>query len=271
MSTWWIVIFLGVTLIGVTKSGFGSGVGLMIVPMMAIACSHIPSLGTKGALPLMLPLLIGGDLIAVWQYRHLFSLNIVKKLLPGTLVGVVIGGALLWWFEQQVPALAVALIRMEIGLECVVLVALHWWRVLHATGNEVYFPKPLASFFTGAFAAISSTLAHAAGPIIALYLLPQKLDRQLFVGTCAIYFFILNTAKLPAYYMSGLFESVSPVMTLRYVPLLIVGAVFGFWLNRRLSDRVFTTLVYVITFLLGLYILGDGVRLLIGHFNTHPG
>ena len=62
------------------------------------------------------------------------------------------------------------------------------------------------STLVGAAAATSSTLAHAAGPIIALYLLPQRLDRQLFVGTCAIYFFILNTAKLPPYYFSGMFS-----------------------------------------------------------------
>jgi len=96
-----VFILLGVTLIGVTKSGFGSGVGLMIVPMMTIACAHVPALGEKATLPLMLPLLILGDLIAVWQYRHLFSLNIVKKLLPGTVVGVVIGGLLLRWLENQ--------------------------------------------------------------------------------------------------------------------------------------------------------------------------
>src|SRR5687768_632409 len=255
MSGWWLVIFLGVTLIGVTKSGFGSGVGLMIVPMMTIACAHVATLGEKATLPLMLPLLILGDLIAVWQYRHLFSLNIVKKLLPGTLVGVVLGGLLLGWFESQQEEVAAALIRLEIGFECVLLVGLHWWRVSRGLGDTVYTPTPMASFAVGAFAAISSTLAHAAGPIIALYLLPQKLDRQLFVGTCAIYFFILNNAKLPAYYLSGLFDNVSPVTTLRYVAILIVGAVFGYWLNRRLSDRLFSTIVYLITFLLGWYIL----------------
>jgi uncharacterized membrane protein YfcA len=219
----------------------------------------------------MLPLLIGGDVIAVWQYRHLFSLNIVKKLLPGTLVGVIIGGLLLWWFEQQQENVAAALIRLEIGFECILLVGLHWWRVARGLGQTVYVPKPWQSFLTGAFAAVSSTLAHAAGPIIALYLLPQKLDRQLFVGTCAIYFFILNTAKLPAYYASGLFDNVSPVTTWRYVPILIVGAVFGYWLNRRLTDRLFSTIVYVITFLLGWYILVDGIRLLVVHFHSAAG
>lgn len=242
-------------LIGVTKSGFGSGVGLMIVPMLTIACANVPSLGAKAALPLMLPLLILGDLIAVWQYRRLFSLNLVKKLLPGTLAGVVIGGLLLWWFENQQEDVAAALIRLEIGFECVLLVGLHWWRVWRGVGDTVYAPRPLARFGVGAFAAVSSTLAHAAGPIIALYLLPQRLDRQLFVGTCAIYFFILNNAKLPAYYMSGLFGNVSLRETMQFVPLLLIGAVLGFWLNKRINDRVFSKIVYAVTFVLGWYIL----------------
>ena len=61
------IVWLAVFLIGVTKSGFGSGVGLMIVPMMAIAMGHIPGRGSEAALGLLLPLLIIGDLIAVWQ------------------------------------------------------------------------------------------------------------------------------------------------------------------------------------------------------------
>jgi uncharacterized membrane protein YfcA len=265
VSPWWLLIFLGVTLIGVTKSGFGSGVGLMIVPMMTIACANVPELGEHATLPLMLPLLIIGDLIAVWQYRHLFSLNIVKKLFPGTLVGVVLGGLLLWWFENQQENVAAALIRLEIGFECVLLVGLHWWRASRGLGGTVYVPTPLASFAVGAFAAVSSTLAHAAGPIIALYLLPQKLDRQLFVGTCAIYFFILNNAKIPAYYLSGLFGNVSLMTTLKLAPLLVIGALLGFWLNKRMNDRVFSQIVYGVTFLLGCYIFYDGAMALYRH------
>ena len=33
----------------------------------------------------------------------------------------------------------------------------------------------------------------------------------------------------------------------------------GPWINRRLSDRVFSKVVYVITFVLGWHILGDGI------------
>jgi len=257
MSVAWTVVFLAVFLIGVTKSGFGSGVGLMIVPMTVMALGHTRH-GGEAALGLMLPLLIAGDLIAVWQYRHLFSLSIVKKLLPGTAVGVVVGALLLWWFKHRPPRLIPALIKVEVGLESVVLVALHWWRVWRGQALHVT-PSTLRSTLTGAAAGASSTLAHAAGPIIALYLLPQKLERQLFVGTCAIYFFLLNTAKLPAYRYAGMFSRPVLALALWLLPLVVAGALFGFWVNRRLNDELFSKVVYAATFVLGWWLLVDGV------------
>lgn len=270
---WWWIVILAVFLIGVTKSGFGSGVGLMIVPMTAIAMGHIPTRGSEAALGLLLPLLITGDLIAVWQYFHLFFAKtegqtevharaVIRKLLPGTIVGVILGGSLLWAIHSN-GQLVGAFIRIEIGCESILLVGLHWWRLYRGMQQHL-MREPLRSHLTGGFAAISSTLAHAAGPIIAMYLLPLQLDRQLYVGTCAVYFFILNTAKLPAYYASGQFAHAQFSFTARFLPLVIAGAIFGRWLNKHLSDTLFTKIVYIVTFVLGWYILADGILRLFG-------
>lgn len=301
MNPWWLIVFLSVFLIGVTKSGFGAGVGLMIVPMTAIAMGNIPDRGSQAALGLLLPLLIIGDFLAVWQYRAFFrfrpmdkqkaaelvlagvaitesdepppiatslpdeprpsALTFIRKLLPGTALGVILGSLLLWWFHQQTRIVG-ALIRIEIGIECIALVGLHWWRQSRGIQQSL-LREPLRGHLTGAFAGVSSTLAHAAGPIIAMYLLPLRLDRQLFVGTCAIYFFMLNSAKLPAYYFADQFEHARWSFTLQFVPLLILGALFGFWINRRISDKLFTRFVYLVTFALGWYILYDGIAQLI--------
>jgi len=292
MSLAWLVVCFGILLIGVTKSGFGAGVGLLNVPLIVLAMKYTDR-GSEAALGLMLPLLILGDLIAVWQYRGMFlpqrvnkpassdrsdagkpttsgsaatesadgatypGPQLIKALIPGTVAGVILGGLLLWWFHQY-EQLVGALIRLEIGFECIVLVGLHWWR--QARGVQTHLlPEPWRSWLTGGFAGISSTLAHAAGPIIAMYLLPLRLDRQLFVGTCALYFFLLNTAKLPAYYTSGMFAQAELGFTVKFVPLVILGALLGWWLLRRLSDKAFALIVYTVTFLLGWYLLGEGI------------
>jgi uncharacterized membrane protein YfcA len=262
---WWALVCLAVLLIGVTKSGFGSGVGLMIVPMTAIAMGHTPR-GSDSALGLLLPLLVAGDLLAVGQYRRMLlpgplqsrpTIDVLRRLLPGTVVGLALGGWLLHALRENTELVG-ALIRIEIGLESIALVSLHWWRQYRGIQKHL-MPEPWRSHVTGGFSAVSSTLAHAAGPIVAMYLLPLRLDRQAFVGTSAIYFFILNTAKLPVYWASGMFRHAEWSFTFKFLPLVLAGAVFGKWLNRRMSDKLFTRIVYAVTFCLGWYVLREGV------------
>jgi uncharacterized membrane protein YfcA len=260
---WWAVVVLNIFLIGVTKSGFGAGVGLMIVPMTTIALGHT-SMGSEATLGLMLPLLIAGDIFAVWQYRELLhksaAVSILKKLAVGMVVGVILGALLLGFLHSQADLMG-GLIRIEIGLECIGLVGLHWWRMYRGVQTKL-MREPWRSHLTGGFSAVSSTLAHAAGPIVAMYLLPLNMDRQLFVGTCAIYFFVLNSCKLPAYQGSHMFQHAPISFSLRFLPLVGLGAIAGLWLNRRMSDKAFTWIVYVITFCLGWYVLAEGIGLL---------
>jgi hypothetical protein len=320
---WWAIVFLDIFLIGLTKSGFGSGVGIMIVPIMAIALGQIPAQHSEAALGLLLPLLIAGDLFAVSQYwRLLFGRSgeahsqsrlsnvgqmsattqaaampdsasehqnllhvsdstvrstepppitvpqnararaVLLRLMPGTAVGVVLGGLLLWTLHKQVELVG-ALMRIEIGLEAIFLVSLHWWRIYRGIPQRL-MPEPWRSHLTGAFSAVSSTLAHAAGPIIAMYMLPLRLDRRLYVATSAMFFFFLNTAKLPAYYASGQFAQAKISTTFLFLPLVVLGAIAGRLINRRLSDLWFTRIVYIVTFALGWYILADGILRLFG-------
>lgn len=285
-NPWFYVALLAIFFIGVTKSGFGSGVGLIIVPATALAMGNgaFAGRGEAAALGLLLPLLIAGDLISLWQHRHYFARSqtasaspsagetqqhstrrIMTMLMPGTILGVVLGSLLLWWFHQQKEIVA-SLMRIEIGCESILLVGLYWWRQYRGVQTNL-MPEPARSVTTGTFAGASSTLAHAAGPIIAMYLLPLKLERKLFVATCALYFFVLNSIKLPSYYMAGQFDNSEFKLTAIFLPIVLAGAVFGFWVNKRMSDKLFAKLLYVATFVIGWYILIDGSVTLIKRLN----
>ena len=254
MSWWWLLVGVAVFLIGVSKSGFGAGVGLIIVPMAVVAMNHLRA-GPEAALGLMLPLLIIGDVIAVWQYRKLFIGRIVMRLLPGSILGILIGGYLLALFHNKPANLLTAFVEIEIGMESVVLVGLQAYRAWRMGHLPKFHPSIVRSTAVGTFAGISSTLAHAAGPIIALHLLPQRLDRQRFVGTCAFYFFIVNSAKVPVYVAGHQFRSQMLHVIAIVFPLVPIGAALGFWLTRKMSDRLFSQIIYAATFCLGFYLL----------------
>ncbi len=260
MSPWWVLIGFAVFCVGLTKSGFGSGLGLFAVPLVTLAMAHLPGRDAAAGIGFLSPLLVVGDLVAVTQHRRSADWAIVRRLAAGSFIGLCVGGALLAVFQHlHSERLMRSAILTEIGLESVGLVSLHWWVQRHGKQHKT-MREPARSRVTGAFAGASSTLAHGAGPIVANYLLPLGLTRQFYVGTSAAYFFVLNTAKVPFYAMTGEFAHASPLVSARFLPVLVGGAWVGFQVNRRMRDVAFTKFIYAGTFALGWYVLFDGVR-----------
>jgi hypothetical protein len=81
----------GVVLFGISKGGFGGGLGLLTVPMMAIV---VPP---AQAAAIMLPILMVMDVGAVWVCRRTWDRSLMKVLLPAGLLGMAIGMLTFRW------------------------------------------------------------------------------------------------------------------------------------------------------------------------------
>ena len=84
-----IVLYLAALLIGLSKAGFGGGTGILVTPMLA---SILPA---KEAVGLMLPLLFATDIMALVHYWGKWNRRNVLFLVPGALVGILIGTMIL--------------------------------------------------------------------------------------------------------------------------------------------------------------------------------
>jgi len=73
---------IAVVLAGISKSGFGTGLGVFAVPLMAIV---IPP---AQAAAIMLPILCVIDLFNIWHYRRSWDRLNMKILVPAALVGI---------------------------------------------------------------------------------------------------------------------------------------------------------------------------------------
>ncbi|MCH8197312.1 MAG: sulfite exporter TauE/SafE family protein, partial [Proteobacteria bacterium] len=109
----------------------------------------------------------------------------------------------------------------------------------------------------------TSFLAHAGGPPVNVYLLPQRMDMTLFVGTKVVFFIIVNFVKLIPYAWLGQLHAGNLATSLVLIPLAPVGVGLGLWLHRRIDNELFYRICYVILFLVGIRLLYDGVSDLI--------
>ena len=70
----------------------------------------------------------------------------------------------------------------------------------------------------GLVTGFTSMIAHAGGPPFQIYVMPQRLPRDVFVGTGAMFFALVNWIKVPPYLALGQFTAENLATAARPVP-----------------------------------------------------
>jgi hypothetical protein len=252
-----VVGSLAALLFSMAKSGFGGGVGMLASPMMVIAAGD----ATIG-IGIMLPMLIVADYVAVVTWWKRWNLRAVGMLLPGVIAGILLAWGALAWLNARAMAgeqeTVDAAMKVAIGVIAAAFVALHVVRSLR--GKQLTFrPVWWQAGLAGGTAGVTSTFAHAAGPIAAMYLLPQQMSKQRYVATTAALFWTVNQLKLVPYYHLGMINTKTLGAGVALLPAIALGAVAGRFLHSRINTRQFLGVVYALLLLAGAHLLHKGL------------
>lgn len=98
--------------------------------------------------------------------------------------------------------------------------------------------------FLGGF---TTMVANAGGPVMTMYFYSMRLPVLTFLGTAAWFFAIVNILKLPFSASLGLFSRDTFVMDAMLVPVVLLGALIGATVAKRVSQGVFEKAVLVLT------------------------
>lgn len=237
-----------VLLFGISKGGFGGGLGVVAVPLMALVISPVQAAG------IMLPILCLMDLFAVRKYYGKWIWPELRVLIPASLLGITIGALL---YGNMSPAV----IRLIVGVVAVVF-TVHYWVYLRRRSDSglADFPRPYA-IPAGTAAGFTSFVAHAGGPPSNMYLLRRSLDRTEYVATTVLFFAVVNYVKLIPYGWLGQLDTGNLATALVLSPLAPIGIEIGHYLHKRVSDRFFFALIYVLLFVVGLKLIYDGLEI----------
>nr|VFK16078.1 MAG: hypothetical protein BECKLFY1418C_GA0070996_102030 [Candidatus Kentron sp. LFY] len=234
-------ISLGVAaglLVGFSKTGIPAA-GLLIVPIMALLFPAKLSVGV------LLPMLILGDIQAIGYYRHYAHYRELIRLVPGTLVGMIAGASFLFQVDNEVMGRTIgALVLLMLALES-----------LRTVFSRISTDHGVFPWIFGAFAGAASTMGNAAGPIVSLYLLSRSLPKEVFMGTAAWFFLVINIVKVPLFVclemitLEGLFFDVT------LIPVILFGGWMGVAVLSRITQSFFNRLILVLSAAIGLQLL----------------
>ncbi len=233
-----------VLVIGVSKGGFGGGLGVLAVPLMSLAVSPIQ------AAAILLPILCFMDIISTRVFWKRWSTTELRVVLPAAIVGIGLGTVVF-------SLLSEALIRLIVGVVAVAFTLYHYASKLAGKAHVTW--PPWAGRIAGTVAGFTSFVAHAGGPPVDMYLLRRPLDKTAFVGTTAFFFLVVNYVKLIPYAWLGQFDTTNLVTSVALFPVAAAGVLGGYWMHRRVSDSVFFGLVYLLLLFVGIKLISDGL------------
>jgi uncharacterized protein len=238
-----------VTLMGLAKGGF-AGIGLLSLPLMALVVPPVKSAA------IMLPILLVQDVVTVFAYRHSWDRRNVGILLPSALVGILAGYILATWVSDAAVRLAVGAISIFFAMR----------RLILNRRPRSLAPAPAdvpRGVLWGIAMGFASMIAHAGGPPFQIYVMPQHLPRDIFVGTGAVLFALVNWSKVPPYIALGQFSPENLGTAAALFPIAVASTWAGVLLVRRVPGERFYTLVYLLLVLVGLKLVWDGASALI--------
>lgn len=244
LDPWFYIVAIPAVLItGISKGGFG-GVALLAVPLMALVISPIQAAG------IMLPILLVMDMTGLRAYQGQWDKQNLMILLPGAAIGIAVGALTAHLVNDDVVRLIVGVIAISFCLH---------WVFRGRTKNAIKNPDSKLGVLLGTVSGYTSFVAHAGAPTYQLFVLPQKLDRQLYAGTSAVFFACVNLIKIAPYAMLGMLAPANLWTSLALLPLAPIGVLIGVWANRTLSNDIFYRIIYSMVFLVGLQLCWQGL------------
>lgn len=227
----WSVLFLAALCVGMAKTGI-SNLGTATVPLIAW------SFGGKLSTGIMLPMLIIADAIGLWYYNRYVQWSQLRRLMPWTLVGIIIGA----WLGQQVNDDVFKKMMGVIFGGSVLYMFWREYRGISKVPTQWWF-----AMIMGILAGVTTMIGNLAGAATAVFFLAMQLPKDNFIGTNAGFYFIINWLKVP--FQIFIWHNVDAnilLLNLYLAPAIILGAYLGIVLIKRFSDRAFRRLTIVL-------------------------
>lgn len=246
----WLLGIPAVVLLGLGKGGF-IGFSTLAMPLVAMVVPPVQ------AAAILLPLMIAQDAVGVWAFRHSWDRHVMVVMLPGAVLGILLG----YLFAASLPE---AWILLALGLISILFGGQRLW--IERGGRPA--PAQVLPDWVGVLCAtasgLTSQIAHAGAPPYQLWVFPQKLPRDVLVGTTAIFFALVNWIKVPAYVGLGQFTAVNLLASATLLPIAILSTFAGVRLVRRIDPERFYVMVYGLTMLVGVKLSWDAMSRLAG-------
>ncbi len=224
------------------RGGAGFGGGAVAVPLLALV---FPVPVTVAVVTILNMLSSIGQGMLDWRK---IVWKEVWRILPGSLLGVLIGLYLLTLMDTQPLAQALGVFVVIYAIYVMVL----------ADRMPVIAPRwmlAVAGVTSVAAGIIGAVFGGAAGPVYVIYLNAVRLGKDAFRMTITTVMLLQGLTRIAGYLMLGLYDSGTLTLLAAALPMMVVGSVLGVRVVRRFDQAMFSRAI-------GVVLLASGAALI---------
>lgn len=242
--TFFIFAIVSVIIVGLSKSGFGAGLGILSLPLMASQSS------INDALVILLPLLIAIDLVGLRRFLQNANWRILKLIVPPAMIGLIFGMIFFTAITPQVLTLSIGIFTLLFLIQNLAMA--------YFDGREAK-PYPWLGRFMGLISGFTSFVAHIGGPPITVFMLRENLAPMVYTSTLGVYFMAINFAKLGPYAYLDLLHPAQFATSFILLPCVPIGVYLGFYLADRISMVWYYRIVRFFLLVASIKLIADGL------------
>ncbi len=230
-------------ILGMIGLGLGCGLSKLGIPAALIFSPILASVyGGKASAGIIIIPVIVSDLIVMYIYRKNVDKKVLFKILPLTVLGILVAVI----FGNNISD---ALFKKSMGIIILII------GVLTLLKNfRIDFSK--LSFLFGFLGGIAAFIGNVSGPMMSIYLLNIKMDRDKFYGTRTWFYFIVNLIKCALYVIVLNNINVNTFkLTSVAIPFVFVGVFAGKYFVEKLNQDMFEKFIVIVSLISGLKLI----------------
>lgn len=223
-----------------SKTGI-HGAGMLSAPLLALVFGGHNSSG------IILPMLIIADIFGVWYYHRHASWKHLKLLFPWAAGGIILGTLTGAYIDDKT-------FKIIMAVTIFISIPLMIW--LKSSEKDKIPKTGWFSVATGIAGGFTSMVGNLAGSVMAVYLLAARLPKNVYIGTTAWFFLVINWAKVPFHVFSWHTINWNTVLlSLIMLPVILLGAITGIHFIKKIPEEYYRWFIIIMTCVAALFML----------------
>ncbi|CAM3579844.1 sulfite exporter TauE/SafE family protein [Halomonas sp. FME1] len=226
-----LIAFITLLIAGIVKGAIGSGVPVIVVPILTMLYD------VQLAIAILIAPNLFSNALQIWQYRHdLLPLRFLAVFSIAGGLGILLGT---WGLVILSPDMLSLGVACAIVLYLVIKLTRRHFTLSFETAKRVVIPA-------GLMAGILQGAAGMSAPASVTFLNAMQLERRVFIGSISVFFVAITSVQMPALIATGILTWERFLLSMAALMVLLITMPFGASLGKRLPHRWFDNLIMLL-------------------------